>query len=113
MLAVVAFAFFVFQAFGRAEQATQLPPGGTLAIDGNGETKNLACNDGHVTVDGREMTVNITGHCASLSVDGVIHHITVDSVDTIDIGGIHNVVTYHSGSPKVTNRNGLNTVAQG
>jgi hypothetical protein len=59
-----------------------------------------------LTVDGREMTVTVTGHCARLSVDGVIHHITIDSVDAIDVDGIHNVVTYHSGSPKATNSGG-------
>jgi hypothetical protein len=42
----------------------------------------------------------------------VIHHVTVDSVDSIEIDGIHNVVTYRSGSPKITQRNNLNTVAQ-
>jgi len=28
---------------------------------------------GHVKVDGREMTVTISGHCASITVDGVIN----------------------------------------
>lgn len=62
---------------------------------------------------GREMTVNVTGHCKKLSIDGVINKITIDSVDTIDMDGIHNVVTYHSGSPKITKQNGQNTVQQG
>ena len=60
----------------------------------------------HVKVDGREMMITISGHCASITVDGVINKVSVDSADTVDIGGIHNVVTYHSGSPKVTNRTG-------
>ena len=94
VLAAAAVAFFASQAFSGASYATQLPEGGSL------------------TVEGREMTVNITGHCASLSVDGVIHHVTVDSVDSIDVDGIHNVVIYHSGSPKITKQNPANTVQQ-
>jgi DUF3060 family protein len=105
--------FVASQVFSGSSRPIQLPPGGSLSVDGNAQTKNIACNDGHVKVDGREMTVTISGHCASITVDGVINKVSVDSADTVDIDGIHNVVTYHSGSPKVTNRNGLNTVAQG
>ena len=90
-----------------------MPPNGTLTIDGNGETKSVACNGGHLTVDGREETVTVTGHCSQLSVDGVIHHITIDSADVIYVDGIHNFVTYHSGDPKITNDGGLNTIQKG
>jgi hypothetical protein len=80
----------------------------------NPETQDIVGSvlGGHVKVEGREMTVTISGHCASITVDGVINKVSVDSADTVDIGGIHNVVTYHSGSPNVT-KNGLNTVSQG
>jgi hypothetical protein len=111
--AAVVVGFVASQVFSGSSRPIQLPPGGSLSVDGNAQTKNIACNDGHVKVDGREMTVTISGHCASITVDGVINKVSVDSADTVDIDGIHNVVTYHSGSPKVTNRNGLNTVAQG
>ena len=111
--AAVVVGFVASPVFSGSSRPIQLPPGGSLSVDGNAQTKNIACNDGHVKVDGREMTVTISGHCASITVDGVINKVNVDSADTVDIDGIHNVVTYHSGSPKVTNRNGLNTVAQG
>jgi hypothetical protein len=91
----------------------QMAHGGSLIVHGNGESKSIACNDGYLTVDGRDETVTVTGHCAQLSVDGVIHHITVDSVDTINVKGVNNVVTYHLGTPKITNRGGANAVKQG
>jgi hypothetical protein len=111
--AMVVVGFVASQVFSSTSRVTQLPPGGTLALDGNAQTKNIACNDGHVKVDGREMAVTIAGHCASIAVDGVNNKVSVDSVDTLDVDGVQNAVTYHSGSPKVTHRNGLNTVTQG
>jgi hypothetical protein len=111
--AAVVMGFVVSQAFSASSRSIQLASGGSLTVNGNAQTKNVACNDGHVKVDGREMTVTISGHCASIAVDGVINKVSVDSTDTVDVDGIHNVVTYHSGSPKVTNRNGLNTVGHG
>jgi hypothetical protein len=106
--AVVAFA--LSQSIG-SSSSTQIPHGGTLAIKGNGDSKTIACNDGHLSVDGRDMTVTVTGHCSRLSVDGVISHVTVDSADAIDVDGVNNVVTYHSGSPQITKSGGQNTVA--
>jgi hypothetical protein len=91
----------------------QMPQGGSLTVHGNGETKTIACNDGHLTVDGRDETVTITGHCAQLLVDGVIHHITVDSADAIDVNGLNNIITFHSGAPKITNSGFGNAVTQG
>lgn len=91
----------------------QLPPGGTLAIDGNGDTKDIVCNNGQINVDGRDVTVNITGHCTKITVDGVINHVTVDSADEIIVDGLQNVVKYHSGSPKISDPNGQNKISQG
>jgi hypothetical protein len=100
-------------AVANSSAPVQMSPGGTLTIDGNGETKSVACNGGTLTVDGREETVTVSGHCRKLSVDGVIHHITIDSADVIYVDGIHNVVTYHSGDPQITNDGGLNTIQRG
>ena len=58
-------------------------------------------------------SVTVTGHCASVAVDGVIHHVTLDSADAIAVDGVNNVVIYHSGAPKITRSGGQNTVRQG
>jgi hypothetical protein len=55
----------------------------------------------------------ITGHCTSLTVSGVQNAITVDSVDSIDASGFDNKITYHSGTPKISNAGGSNEVQQG
>jgi Protein of unknown function (DUF3060) len=89
------------------------PPGGRLSVSGVGENRTIACNDNVVSVSGVSNTVLITGHCASLTVSGVQNEITVDAVDSIEASGFNNKVTYHSGTPKVSNSGGSNVVQQG
>jgi hypothetical protein len=89
------------------------PPGGQLNISGINENRTIACNDSIVSVSGVSNTVVITGHCASLTVSGVQNSITVDAVDTIDASGFNNKVTYHAGTPKISNAGDSNVVQQG
>ncbi|MDT5256913.1 MAG: hypothetical protein QOD10_1993 [Mycobacterium sp.] len=144
-----------------------VPQGGELRVGGNSETKTVACNDGKLTLDGHGTDYSITGHCATLTVDGynnkvvvdsadilestgysntvrvfacnngklklsadainfkVTGHcasvaissfsdnVTVDSVDSINVSGDWNVVTYHSGAPKITDSGHSNKIQQG
>ena len=55
----------------------------------------------------------INGHCTSLTVSGIQNTVTVDAVDSIDASGFNNKVTYHTGTPKVSNLGGSNVVQQG
>ena len=89
------------------------PAGAKLSVSGIGETREIACNDNVVSVSGVSNTVVITGHCASITVSGVQNEITVDAVDSIEASGFNNKVTYHSGTPKVSNSGGSNVVQQG
>ncbi|MEB3984353.1 DUF3060 domain-containing protein [Mycobacterium sp. 663a-19] len=89
------------------------PAGGQLNISGINENRTIACNDSIVSVSGVSNTVVITGHCASLTVSGVQNSITVDAVDTIDASGFNNKVTYHAGTPKISNAGDANVVEQG
>lgn len=89
------------------------PPGEKISVSGVGEDRTIACNDNVVSVSGVSNTVVITGHCASLTVSGVQNEITVDAVDSIQASGFNNKVTYHSGSPKISNSGGSNVVRQG
>ena len=50
--AAVVVGFVASQVFSGSSRPIQLPPGGSLSVDGNAQTKNIACNDGHVKVDG-------------------------------------------------------------
>jgi Protein of unknown function (DUF3060) len=90
-----------------------VPPGGSLSISGINENRTVACNDNIVSVSGVSNTVVITGHCKSLTVSGVQNAITVDAVDSIDASGFDNTITYHTGTPKISNAGGSNTVQQG
>jgi Protein of unknown function (DUF3060) len=89
------------------------PPGSSLSISGIGENRTIACNDNVVTISGLSNTVVITGHCTSLTVSGIQNTVTVDAADSIDASGFNNKVTYHTGTPKVSNLGGSNVVQQG
>jgi len=101
---------------GRTPKPTTSPaplPGGQLNISGINENRTVACNNSIVSVSGVSNTIVITGHCASLTVSGVENSITVDTADTIDASGFNNKVTYHTGTPKITNSGDSNVVQQG
>ncbi|WP_297825119.1 DUF3060 domain-containing protein [Mycobacterium sp.] len=89
------------------------PRGTQLSVAGINENRTIACNENIVNVSGVSNTVQISGHCASLSVSGVQNAITIDAVDTITASGFNNKVTYHSGTPKISNSGESNLVAQG
>lgn len=89
------------------------PRGTQLSVAGINENRSIACDDNIVNVSGVSNTVVITGHCTSLSVSGVQNAITIEAVDSIDASGFNNRVTYHSGTPKVSNSGESNVVAQG
>ncbi len=88
-------------------------PGSSLSISGIGENRTIACNDNVVTISGLSNTVVITGHCTSLTVSGIQNTITVDAADSIDASGFNNKITYHTGTPKISNLGGSNVVQQG
>jgi hypothetical protein len=98
--------------FGAYLFGTAVPTGGHLSVGGDFDTKTIACNEGHLSLTGFKNTFTVTGHCASLMVGDTSNHVTVDSADSIDVSGDWNTVTYHSGSPRITNT-ADNTVQQG
>lgn len=90
-----------------------VPRAGTLQVSGTGTTQTIPCNGGYLSVSGRTNAVTVTGHCASVSVAGHGNHVTIDRTDAISASGTDNVVTYHWGSPKISNAGTSNTVKQG
>jgi hypothetical protein len=71
------------------------------------------CNNGNLTLSSYGIKFNVTGHCASLAVSSYANNVTVDSVDSINVSGYSNVITYHSGSPKISDSGSDNKVALG
>jgi hypothetical protein len=88
-------------------------PGGKPSVSGVGENKTITCNDSFVSVSGVSNTVTITGHCVSVTVSGMKNLVTLDVADTISASGFDNQVTFHSGSPEISNSGGSNVVQQG
>jgi hypothetical protein len=87
--------------------------GGSLDIGGNHESGTLGCDGGGVLYFyGNDDTFTVTGHCERVTIGGNNNRVTLDSADNIDASGINAVVTYHSGTPTVT-QSGGSTVQQG
>ena len=101
---------YATQAMQHAQLIT-IDAGATGRVAGNSLTRTVSCHDGGIlTVDGNENAVTVTGHCASLTVDGIKNTVTIDTADTVSVDGIDNHVTYHSGHPAITNT-GIRTSA--
>jgi hypothetical protein len=87
--------------------------GHSVNVAGSGKHETLVCDGGSVSISGMTNTVDITGHCAKVTVSGVQNKVVVESADDIEASGMKNAVTYHSGSPQV-NKSGLdNSVDEG
>ncbi len=98
--------------FGGLFGPTKVPHGGSLMVNESNKTKTIECNDGRLTLNGRNLQITVTGHCANLFVNGWDHYVTVDSADGIQVNGGNTVVVYHSGRPAIS-KNGNVTVEQG
>jgi hypothetical protein len=85
------------------------------AVESTGYNNSVtvgACNNGALTLSSFGITFNVTGHCASLTISNYDNKVTVDSVDSINISGYNNVVTYHSGAPTIANSGNNNKIGR-
>ncbi|HTY31160.1 DUF3060 domain-containing protein [Mycobacterium sp.] len=86
----------------------------TVESTGYGNTViDKACNNGNLKLSSYGIDFTATGHCASLAISSYNNKVTVDSVDAITVSGYRNNVTYHSGTPKVTDSGDDNNIHQG
>ena len=86
----------------------------TLESTGYGNTIiDQLCNNANVKLSAYGIAFNATGHCAGVTISSYDNKVTVDSVDSIIVSGYNNNVTYHSGSPKVTDSGSSNNIQQG
>lgn len=88
-------------------------PDGTISVAGMGQNRTFTCDDSVVTVSGVSNTVVLQGHCTHVEVSGVENTVTVDSADSIVASGMRNRVTFHSGSPEVSQSGFSNSIGQG
>ena len=88
-------------------------PGAEVLISGANRHESITCNGNPVTVSGSADTVDITGHCVSVTVSGVNNHVAIDVADTITATGSHNVITYRAGAPEIDNGGMDNTILPG
>jgi hypothetical protein len=90
------------------------------AIESNGYNNIVtshACNNCTLKLTSYGNVFNVTGHAASLTLSDAAYNdkVTIDSVDSVSIGfgNYNNVITYHSGSPKVSDSGYSNQVQKG
>jgi hypothetical protein len=86
----------------------------TLESTGYSNTvTDRACNNCKLTLSSYGIEFDVTGHAANLTISSYDNKVTVDSTDTINVSGYDNVVTYHSGTPKITDSGRSNTIQHG
>jgi hypothetical protein len=88
-------------------------PGAAVLVSGANQYQSITCNLNPVTISGSADTVDITGHCLSVTVSGVNNHVTVDVADAITATGSHNVITFRAGAPEIDNVGMDNTILPG
>jgi hypothetical protein len=77
------------------------------------DKKTVICNDSDVIVIGSKNTITVTGQCASVTVAGTDNVVVLDSAESISTSGFDNTVTYHSGTPQITNPVAGNVIERG
>jgi Protein of unknown function (DUF3060) len=93
----------------------------TLTASGHCAILTLSSYGNRVKVDAVDTVVvsnfsnrlSVAGHGKSLTVSAYDNQVQFDSVDTIVVSGYNNTVTFHTGSPKVTQAGRNNTVKKG
>jgi hypothetical protein len=93
--------------------APTTPAGPSMTISGIDDVRTIACNNSAIDISGQHETVTITGHCATVHVSGIKNVITVDATDAINVVGIDNQLTYHTGSPSIEQFGQGNVIKQG
>lgn len=73
------------------------PAEDVVKIQGANHNQSYECKGRSFEVAGTSNTVNLTGDCQSLRVAGTANRVSVESVATINVGGIRNQVTWERG----------------
>lgn len=81
-------------------------------VVGNDKMAAYACDGGDIDIVGDDNAVTVTGHCRKVRVSGDDNSITLETADSIRTSGNHNVVTYRTGAPAITNFDDSNQVIQ-
>jgi len=85
-------------------------------LESTGDNNNVSvhqCNNGKLTLSANGMLFAVRGHCASLTISSYDNHVDMDSVDAINVSGYNNVVSYHTGTPKIADSGYSNAIQQG
>lgn len=85
----------------------------SISVAGVGRSETIDCTDRPASISGVDNEVVLTGHCGRVDVSGVNNSVIIDSADAIDVSGMANHVTFHSGNPELSKSGLDNTVERG
>ncbi|MBB3631677.1 hypothetical protein FHT43_001558 [Mycolicibacterium sp. BK607] len=104
--------FVAVAAKNQSDTAPSTIPSHGVDVIGNDQMSTYACAGGDIDIVGNDNAVTVTGHCRKVRVSGDDNSVTLETADSIRTSGAHNVVTYATGSPAVTNFDDSNQVIQ-
>lgn len=94
-----------------------IPADAVHFTENNKEDASIIATDKAIVIDGNDNKINITGNCKQIFITGKNNDITIESLDTIEITGSGNFVSWEksgnaSGKPIVKDKGGYNNVGK-
>jgi hypothetical protein len=76
----------------------------TIRVDKSKQVATYSCAGEDVAITGDDNTLTITGSCRYVTISGSNNHVVLVQAQTIAMPGHDNVVSWKSGSPKLSNQ---------
>jgi hypothetical protein len=80
----------------------------TIRIANDHVVATYSCANEDVSVTGNSNTITFTGMCRNVKISGSNNHVVMVQAQTVALAGHGNIVSWKSGSPKVTDAGGDN-----
>jgi hypothetical protein len=101
----------------KTSAVSTIPSDALIFNSSNQETAEINATDKAIVISGNENKITITGNCSQLFITGKNNDIVVESLDTIEITGSGNFVSWEkstnaTGKPNIKDKGGYNNVGK-